>query len=364
MIRIAPTIGQAQLIGRTIARSFRRRGGSLLGDLWAKFRKRRAVRIRWPIFAANRNGPTPGDPRGVRSIPGVDAAAGLARQPPRPRPARLRPRSRRLPAPNRDAETAARRYGRRAIGHARHGQRRRNCRSERGSGSQRDHRNRKGNRRWLPSRMAPRSGSTCMCRFARTFAPIAISTPTPGRESIWPRHLEATLRDMERQAQSARGRHGDVALFRRRHAVVKIEPEGIGRIVTDRARVVRSDPNAEVTLEANPNSVDEAYFAGLRAAGVNRLSLGVQTMDRRGSAHPRSSARSLTRKRRFWRRGGPGSTTLVSISSSAGRARRLRVGSAISPRRFRGTADRSIFRFTVSFSNPARPCSKRPPGAF
>jgi oxygen-independent coproporphyrinogen-3 oxidase len=37
-----------------------------------------------------------------------------------------------------------------------------------------------------------------------------------------------------------------------------------------------------VTLEANPNGVDEAFFAGLLAVGVNRLSLGAQTLSRRG----------------------------------------------------------------------------------
>ena len=34
---------------------------------------------------------------------------------------------------------------------------------------------------------------------------------------------------------------------------------------------------AEITVEANPGTVDETYLAGLRAAGVNRLSLGVQS---------------------------------------------------------------------------------------
>lgn len=38
------------------------------------------------------------------------------------------------------------------------------------------------------------------------------------------------------------------------------------------------DPNAEVTLEANPGSVDAERFAGYRAAGVNRISIGVQSL--------------------------------------------------------------------------------------
>ncbi|MCC7361656.1 MAG: radical SAM family heme chaperone HemW [Anaerolineales bacterium] len=39
-------------------------------------------------------------------------------------------------------------------------------------------------------------------------------------------------------------------------------------------------PGCEITLEANPGTVDAVYLAGLRALGVNRLSFGVQ------SAHP------------------------------------------------------------------------------
>lgn len=40
-------------------------------------------------------------------------------------------------------------------------------------------------------------------------------------------------------------------------------------------------PDAEVTLEANPKDLDECGFAKLREAGVNRLSLGVQSFDDR-----------------------------------------------------------------------------------
>ncbi len=38
-------------------------------------------------------------------------------------------------------------------------------------------------------------------------------------------------------------------------------------------------PGAEVTLEANPTSVEAERFRGYRAAGVNRVSLGVQSLD-------------------------------------------------------------------------------------
>lgn len=45
-----------------------------------------------------------------------------------------------------------------------------------------------------------------------------------------------------------------------------------------RARV-QVDPAAEVTLEANPGAAEAARFRGYRDAGVNRLSLGVQSFD-------------------------------------------------------------------------------------
>jgi oxygen-independent coproporphyrinogen-3 oxidase len=38
-------------------------------------------------------------------------------------------------------------------------------------------------------------------------------------------------------------------------------------------------PEAEITLEANPGTVEAAKFAAFRAAGVNRLSLGIQSFD-------------------------------------------------------------------------------------
>jgi oxygen-independent coproporphyrinogen-3 oxidase len=41
----------------------------------------------------------------------------------------------------------------------------------------------------------------------------------------------------------------------------------------------RLAPGVEVTLEANPTSVEATRFAGYRAAGVNRVSLGVQALD-------------------------------------------------------------------------------------
>ena len=53
----------------------------------------------------------------------------------------------------------------------------------------------------------------------------------------------------------------------------------VGAILDDIARLWPLDPGAEITLEANPSSVEAARFRGYRDAGVNRVSLGVQSLD-------------------------------------------------------------------------------------
>ena len=53
----------------------------------------------------------------------------------------------------------------------------------------------------------------------------------------------------------------------------------IGRVTQAADRTFGLLPDAEVTLEANPNDVTPARLADWRAAGVNRLSLGVQSFD-------------------------------------------------------------------------------------
>ena len=60
-----------------------------------------------------------------------------------------------------------------------------------------------------------------------------------------------------------------------------MQPATVGAILESVARHWRIAPDAEVTLEANPTSVEAARFRGYRSAGVNRVSLGVQSLDDR-----------------------------------------------------------------------------------
>ena len=58
-----------------------------------------------------------------------------------------------------------------------------------------------------------------------------------------------------------------------------MKPQTVGAILDSIAKHWRVARDVEVTLEANPTSVEATRFRGYRSAGVNRVSLGVQALD-------------------------------------------------------------------------------------
>ena len=58
-----------------------------------------------------------------------------------------------------------------------------------------------------------------------------------------------------------------------------MKPETVGALLDAIGGAWSVDPGAEVTLEANPTSVEAERFRGYRHAGVNRVSLGVQALN-------------------------------------------------------------------------------------
>ncbi len=56
-------------------------------------------------------------------------------------------------------------------------------------------------------------------------------------------------------------------------------PESIDRLLAAIRARLPLEPDAEVTLEANPGTAEAGRFRGYRAAGVNRISLGIQSFD-------------------------------------------------------------------------------------
>lgn len=74
-------------------------------------------------------------------------------------------------------------------------------------------------------------------------------------------------------------------------------PTLVGSLLASAERLWGFDPDIEITLEANPSSVETAAFSDLAAAGVNRVSLGIQSFDEAhlrllGRAHDANEARA------------------------------------------------------------------------
>ncbi|HEV3475437.1 MAG TPA: radical SAM family heme chaperone HemW [Actinomycetota bacterium] len=88
-----------------------------------------------------------------------------------------------------------------------------------------------------------------------------------------------------------------VSLFLGGGTPTTLPPDAIGRLLAHLRSRFDIVPDSEVTCEANPDTVDQASLAALRAAGVSRLSLGVQSFDPTVLAalervHPPESARA------------------------------------------------------------------------
>ncbi len=109
-----------------------------------------------------------------------------------------------------------------------------------------------------------------------------------------PRFLRAYLAELDHMAALAPDR-AVASVFLGGGTPSLMSPETVGRILDHVARRWQLAPDAEVTLEANPTSVEAGRFAGYRAAGVNRVSLGMQALDdgalrALGRLHPAAEA--------------------------------------------------------------------------
>ncbi len=91
-------------------------------------------------------------------------------------------------------------------------------------------------------------------------------------------YLAALLDDLGFAARRLHGREL-VSVFFGGGTPSLFAAESIGRVLELAARLFRVAPGLEVTLEANPGTVERGRFADYRAAGVTRVSLGAQSFD-------------------------------------------------------------------------------------
>ena len=90
--------------------------------------------------------------------------------------------------------------------------------------------------------------------------------------------LHSMLADMAREAELAGG-ETLTSIFFGGGTPSLMPPELVAALLAQAERLWGFAPDIEITLEANPSSVEAAKFAALAGAGVNRVSLGVQALD-------------------------------------------------------------------------------------
>src|SRR3546814_579355 len=95
----------------------------------------------------------------------------------------------------------------------------------------------------------------------------------------------ALVRELETQAARA-GRRRVESVFFGGGTPSLMQPETTAAVLDAVRKSFRVANDLEVTLEANPTSVEASRLDGFRDAGVNRVSLGVQALDDEiGRAH-------------------------------------------------------------------------------
>jgi oxygen-independent coproporphyrinogen-3 oxidase len=91
-------------------------------------------------------------------------------------------------------------------------------------------------------------------------------------------YVDAVIADLEAAVPGVWGRRVH-AIFVGGGTPSLFSPEAIDRILTAARTLLPVESDAEVTLEANPGTFEQAKFRAFRDAGVNRLSVGIQSFD-------------------------------------------------------------------------------------
>jgi putative oxygen-independent coproporphyrinogen III oxidase len=91
-------------------------------------------------------------------------------------------------------------------------------------------------------------------------------------------YIEALLCDLAAQAEDVQGREV-VSVFFGGGTPSLFSPDALARLLGALQATLRFTGDAEITLEANPGTIERGRFADYRAAGINRVSLGAQSFD-------------------------------------------------------------------------------------
>ncbi len=91
-------------------------------------------------------------------------------------------------------------------------------------------------------------------------------------------YIAALIRDLEQHLPAVWGRAVH-SIFIGGGTPSLLSPDGLDTLLSQLRALLPLTPECEITMEANPGTVEQGRFAAFRQAGVNRLSIGVQSFD-------------------------------------------------------------------------------------
>lgn len=117
--------------------------------------------------------------------------------------------------------------------------------------------------------------------FCAHICPYCDFTTYAGKQDLVPAYVEAVEKEIQLRAGEA-GSRSAATIYLGGGTPSLLTPVQVERIIIAVRNHLDVLPNAEITMEANPNGLSRELLAGYLAVGVNRLSIGAQTLDRRG----------------------------------------------------------------------------------
>ena len=120
------------------------------------------------------------------------------------------------------------------------------------------------------------------CDF-NTYTPAELGQGDLGRSEISSRYISAALKEIEGAGReltsSSIGKSEVASIFFGGGTPSLMDPSDIARVIALIKQEFGLEKECEITLEANPDTLDRSNLAGFVDAGVNRLSMGVQSAD-------------------------------------------------------------------------------------
>lgn len=110
------------------------------------------------------------------------------------------------------------------------------------------------------------------------FNSYGITGDARARQSYFAAYTDALLRELQEEAKAA-GERPLISIYLGGGTPSLFPPAEIHRLLRGVKSLLDTAPDCEVSMEANPGTVTPESLLGYREAGVNRLSLGIQSLD-------------------------------------------------------------------------------------